>query len=232
MSSTLLEHADSLQGHPNITTAARFLGVAPATISRRNDLARDRRGERDVVLAPREVMRLADVYRKRPLNEVAAMLIVYAEEHAPAEVSHVEEEIENFIDKRQSAPGDDTEFLATAKTLLSAELYSEVERVVVGHRKTPPRAIVGSTPKGVKTKRGTAKATPAKRATAKRGTAKATPAKRATAKAATAKKGAAKAAKARRSAAKAAKTVTAKGPRGRASRSVSSLNPSSHPSGS
>ncbi len=217
MSSTLLEHADSLQGHPNITTAARFLGVAPATISRRNDLARDRRGERDVVLAPREVMRLADVYRKRPLNEVAAMLIVYAEEHAPAEVSHVEEEIENFIDKRQSAPGDDTEFLATAKTLLSAELYSEVERVVVGHRKTPPRAIVGSTPKGVKTKRGTAKATPAKRATAK---------------AATAKKGAAKAAKARRSAAKAAKTVTAKGPRGRASRSVSSLNPSSHPSGS
>lgn len=65
----------SLRPYPTMSQAARLLGVAASTLSRRADLAVEARGDRDLVLLPAEVLRLARVYRKRSINEVAADLI-------------------------------------------------------------------------------------------------------------------------------------------------------------
>ncbi len=147
MSVVTLERTDSLQAHPNITTAARIVGVSPATISRRDDLISERRGERDVVLAPAEVLRLALVYRKRSLNEVAEALIALAGEHGPNAARRVEDEIEQFVETHQEPSIDNDEFLATAKRLLPASLYASVEHTLNIGQGERPRAIVGYKPK-------------------------------------------------------------------------------------
>jgi hypothetical protein len=147
MPSKSLERTGSLQSHPNITTAANMLGVSPATVSRREDLVRERRGERDVVLTPAEVMRLANVYRKRSLNEVGAALIAYANENAPDETASVEEQVEAFFEGLQSESRPEDDFLGMARELLPEELYREVARTVEETRDAPrPAGIVGNTP--------------------------------------------------------------------------------------
>lgn len=49
----------------------RLLGVSASTLSRRGDLQCERMGERDKRVSAGKVMRLAVVYRKRSLGEVA-----------------------------------------------------------------------------------------------------------------------------------------------------------------
>lgn len=142
-----MEHTESLQAHPNITTAAAMLGVSAATVSRRDDLASERRGERELALAPAEVMRLAAIYRKRSLNEVAQALVVYATENAPEQVEQVEDEIENFIAARREPTVDRQEFLASAKELLPPEVYELVHKTVTAGKGRRPRVITGYTPK-------------------------------------------------------------------------------------
>lgn len=146
MSVAVLEHTESLQAHPNITTAAAMLGISPATLSRRKDLARERRGERELALAPAEVMRLAAIYRKRSLNEVAEALVVYAAQNAPEQVEQVEEEIENFIAARREPTADRQEFLASAKQLLPGEVYELVEKTLTDGEGRRPRVVTGFTP--------------------------------------------------------------------------------------
>lgn len=146
MSVAVLEHTESLEAHPNITTAAAMLGVSPATVSRRDDLVRERRGERELALPPAEVMRLAAIYRRRSLNEVAEALVVYARENAPEQVEPVEEEIENFIAARRAPPADRQEFLASAKELLPRDVYELVEKTVTDGKGRRPRVITGFTP--------------------------------------------------------------------------------------
>ncbi len=141
------ERAESLQAYPNITMAATMLGVSPATVSRRKDLVRERRGERELALAPVEVMRLAAIYRKRSLNEVAQALVDYAEQHALEQVEKVEEEIENFIAARREPPADRQEFLASAKQLLPRDVYDLVEKTLVAGKGRRPRVVAGYTPR-------------------------------------------------------------------------------------
>ena len=147
MNRSLLERVDSLQAYPNITAAARILGVDASTLSRRKDLEVQQRGERDRVLSASEVMRLAVVYRKRSINEVAQELVEHARRNAPDDVERVEEEIEAFVDglSTQSKPYDS--FLAEARKRLPGKLYGEVEKAVTAGRGTRPAAIIGKVPR-------------------------------------------------------------------------------------
>jgi hypothetical protein len=83
-------------------------------------------GERDKRVPVGEVMRLAAVYRKRSLGEVAADLIGRARESSPQHAEHVQEEVERFFE--QSMPSE-SEFLVEAERALPADLYEQVRRV-------------------------------------------------------------------------------------------------------
>ena len=121
------KRASSLRAHPNIRAAAQMLGVAPSTLSRRDDLATERRGERDLVLAPGEMLRLAAVYRKRSLNDVAQELVDLARESSPEDAGVVEAEVESFFEDRAVSAEERDEFLATARRLLPDGLLVQVE---------------------------------------------------------------------------------------------------------
>jgi len=119
----------SLLAYPTLTEAARLLGVSASTLSRRDDLVVERMGERDKRVPTGEAMRLAAVYRKRSLGEVAADLIARAREQSPQHAEHVQEEIERFFEQREPLVLSDGAFLAEAERALPAELYKQVRRV-------------------------------------------------------------------------------------------------------
>jgi hypothetical protein len=134
----------SLLAYPTLTEAARLLGVSASTLSRRDDLVVERMGERDKRVPAGEVMRLAVVYRKRPLGEVAADLIVHTRESSPLHAEHVQEEIERFIEQKEPRVLSDGAFLAEAERALPAELYEQVRRVYQASEGTRPPALVGA----------------------------------------------------------------------------------------
>jgi hypothetical protein len=119
----------SLLAYPTLTEAARLLGVSASTLSRRNDLVVERMGERDKRIPAGEVMRLAVVYRKRSLGEVAADLIGRARESSPQHAEHVQEEVERFFEQSMPSARSESEFLAEAERALPAHLYEQVRRV-------------------------------------------------------------------------------------------------------
>jgi hypothetical protein len=119
----------SLLAYPTLTEAARLLGVSASTLSRRNDLVVERMGERDKRVPAGEVMRLAVVYRKRSLGEVAADLIARARAHSPQHAEHVQEEIERFFEQKEPLVFSDGAFLAEAERALPVDLYEQVRRV-------------------------------------------------------------------------------------------------------
>lgn len=127
--------------YPTLTEAAGMLGVSGSTLSRRVDLRAERMGERDRRIPAAEVMRLAVVYRKRALNEVAADLIDYAHEHAPAHTGEVDEQVQRFFGVRGAPAVSGDAFLAEAKRTLPAELYAEVVRVYRSGGKRPPALV-------------------------------------------------------------------------------------------
>lgn len=134
----------SLLAYPTLTETARLLEVSASTLSRRDDLACERMGERDKRVPAGEVMRLAAVYRKRALSEVAADLIARAHERSPQHAEHVQEEIERFFEQREPPGLPDGAFLAEAERGLPPELYEQVRRVyhVSGGTRSP--ALVGA----------------------------------------------------------------------------------------
>ena len=120
----------SLLAYPTLTETARLLGVSASTLSRREDLAHERMGERDMRIPACEVMRLAAIYRKRSLGEVAADLISRALDNTPTHVEHVQEEVERFFEEGTSSPASsESTFLAEAKRALPADLYEQVRLV-------------------------------------------------------------------------------------------------------
>jgi len=119
----------SLLAYPTLSEAAGLLGVSASTLSRREDLLCERMGERDKRVPAGEVMRLAAVYRKRSLGEVAAGLITRARERAPGDAEHVREEVERFFEQGEPRAVSAGEFLAEAERALPGELYEEVRRV-------------------------------------------------------------------------------------------------------
>lgn len=143
--SALIERDRSLAGYPSLSAAASMIGVATSTLSRRGDLDVTDRGARDRVLAPREVLRLAAIYRKRSLNEVAGALIEYAELRAPAEAARIENEVEAFFADRVSgdSPRQGDDLLEELRAHLPSELYEEVERRMQETTARIPAAITG-----------------------------------------------------------------------------------------
>jgi hypothetical protein len=119
----------SLLAYPTLTETARLLGVSASTLSRRDDLVAERMGERDKRVPAGEAMRLAAVYRKRSLGEVAADLIARAREHSPQHTEHVQEEIERFFEQSEPPVLPDGAFLTEAERALPTELYEQVRRV-------------------------------------------------------------------------------------------------------
>jgi len=134
----------SLLAYPTLTEAARLLGVSASTLSRRNDLVVERMGERDKRIPAGEVMRLAVVYRKRSLGEVAADLIGHARESSPQHAEHVQEEIERFFEQKEPLVLSDGAFLAEAERALPADLYEQVRRVYQASEGTRPPALVSA----------------------------------------------------------------------------------------
>lgn len=118
-----------LGAYPTLTQAAQMLGVSGSTLSRRKDLQAERMGERDRRIPAAEVMRLAAIYRKRSLNDVAADLIDYVQQHAPTHTDRVDEQVQRFFAERGAPVASGETFLAEAKRALPADLYAEVERV-------------------------------------------------------------------------------------------------------
>jgi hypothetical protein len=122
-----------------------MLGVAASTLSRREDLRSERRGERDVVLAPAEVLRLGAIYRQRSLNDVAQDLLDHADAAGPEEQRRVEEEIEAFFEANTVA-ADRDELLRLARRLLPAELAQQVEASLARKAVELPDMIQGYPP--------------------------------------------------------------------------------------
>jgi hypothetical protein len=134
----------SLLAYPTLTEAASLLGVSASTLSRRDDLVCERMGERDKRVPVDEVMRLAAVYRKRSLGEVALDLIGRARERAPQHVEHVQEEVERFFEQNERSVLSESKFLAEAERALPAELYEQVRRVYRSSDGVRPPALVNA----------------------------------------------------------------------------------------
>lgn len=168
------DRAESFGGYPTLRAAAAILGVAASTLSRRADVQPLQRGARDRVLPPAEVMRLAAIYRKRSLNEVAAELIDHAAEHGPDDAERAEEAVEAFFAGRSRGESLD-EFLEQARRHLPDDLYAEVERTVRKGAGERPASIVGRVPSLVDgseprsaSRKGATKRSPAKPAASRK----------------------------------------------------------------
>ena len=118
-----------LIAYPTLTQTAKLLGVSTSTLSRRNDVAVELMGARDKRVPAAEVLRLAAIYRKRSINEIAYDLIEYAREHAPAYASAVEEEVERFFEQLPPPVLSARDFLADLKLAVPDEVYRQLERV-------------------------------------------------------------------------------------------------------
>jgi hypothetical protein len=136
----------SLRAYPNIRAAARMLSVAPSTLSRRVDLRSERRGERDRVLPPSEVLRLATIYRKRSLNDVAQDLIEHARMSSADEGSRIEEEVEAFFEEQVGSEEAREEVLERARQLLPSELYEKVQASLTEPGEPLPESFSGYLP--------------------------------------------------------------------------------------
>ncbi len=134
----------SLIAYPTLTEAAGLLGVSASTLSRRSDLTFERMGERDKRVPAGEVMRLAGIYRKRSLGEIAAELIAYARGHCIVHAEDVQEQIEQYFEQASAPELSGTSFLVEAKRALPAELYEEVARVYRAADSTLPRALISA----------------------------------------------------------------------------------------
>jgi len=136
----------SLLAYPNISATARILSVATSTLSRREDLQAERRGERDRVLSPGEALRLAAIYRKRSLNDVAQDLIEHARLISPEDGSKVEEEVEAFFEERVGSTEAREEVLERARELLPPEEFEKVRATLSEPGQPLPEAFSGNLP--------------------------------------------------------------------------------------
>ena len=152
MGTTKIDRTESLRAYPTISAAARMIGVAASTLTRRDDLEPLHRGSRDQVLPPAEVMRLAAIYRKRSLNEVAASLVDHATAHDADDITRVEDEIDRYFENAD-ADGSVADFLQLARKHLSSDLYAVVEKATLAGEGRRPKPIVGHEPGAPQVKR-------------------------------------------------------------------------------
>lgn len=117
-----------LVAFPTLSQAAALLTVSPSTLSRREDLVYEAMGERDKRVPPLEVLRLAAIFRKRPLREVADDLTGYARSHAPDWAPQIEATLAAHVERLESQLLREREFLTEARRTLPRPLYREVEQ--------------------------------------------------------------------------------------------------------
>ena len=98
-----------------------------STLSRREDVHTEHHGERELRIPPREVLRLADVYRRRPINAVAGELLALARRRDVTLAEDVRVEVDAYFAGRVPAQIDRSGFLAEAKRMLPRALYEQVE---------------------------------------------------------------------------------------------------------
>lgn len=120
-----------------------MLGVSTSTLSRRHDVAWEARGARDKVLRPNEVMRLAVVYRRRSLNEVAVDLLACARQQAPERERSVDDEIERFVDQLDQPALDVKQLLKLADRHLPPRLAAEIRRTIKRGGKRRAVSLIG-----------------------------------------------------------------------------------------
>lgn len=116
-----------IRAWPTLSTAARMLGVAPSTLSQRDDLAALQADVLEKRISPGTVIRLARLYRRRVVDEVGFDLVAYAAEHAPDLIPAVRDEIDRAL--ATAAPPSDVSaqaFLDAAEAYLPPELYELV----------------------------------------------------------------------------------------------------------
>ncbi len=142
MDSSSTDRGASLSGYPNLSEAAAILDVSTSTLSRRKDLSPLPRGERDLVLSAMEVLRLAAIYRKRALTDVAQDLLDRGADGG-AEKQRVETEVEGFFEDRELRAEDVEGFVETARRLLPPGLFDAVEKTVRAEVEPPPAQIIG-----------------------------------------------------------------------------------------
>lgn len=136
----------SLNAFPNIRAAAGMLGVAASTLSRRADVHVQARGERDRVLLASEVLRLASIFRRRSINDVAQDLLDYAGKHAPQDAGSVAEEIEQYFEDAALNESAREQFLTLAHRMLSPALCERIEAELETSDSAPPDVIQGYLP--------------------------------------------------------------------------------------
>ncbi len=117
--------------YPTLSDAARMLGVSPSTLSRRNDIPFERMGDREKHIRPSDVLRLADLYRKVPVSQVAADLIDYARPQGEPAATYVENEVEEYYATRRNAPKVTTaQFLQLARASFAPEVVEAMEHLL------------------------------------------------------------------------------------------------------
>jgi DNA-binding transcriptional MerR regulator len=146
MATALRDRVDALRAYPTISAAAKMLGVSASTLSRREDLVSEARGERDKVIRPRELMRLALVHRKRSLNEVAASLMAHARATAPETVDSVEEEIEAFVSELEEPSPEVDQLLELAERHLPEHVVRQIRRATEAGRGSRAAPLAGGHP--------------------------------------------------------------------------------------
>ena len=146
MAHAALEQVEvTVAAFPNQVEAAAMLGISQSTLSRDPSIRFEEFGRREKRLSPDEVLRLARVHRRKPINTVAQALIELARTKAPELEDDVSELVDSYFQRnRQDAhshPGED--FLDEARRALPEKLYAEVERVYRARGGARPAEITG-----------------------------------------------------------------------------------------
>lgn len=117
-----------LRGYPNLTEAARLLAVSLASLSRQQ-VDGVPMGGKEIRLPPREVLRLADFFKRRPVSDVAGELVERAFAVDETVGQAVLDEVDAVLSARPSLrPSTGTDFLAEARRVLPRRLYAQVAK--------------------------------------------------------------------------------------------------------
>jgi hypothetical protein len=118
--------------YPNLRQAAAMLAVEPSVLSRQRDLEYIRAGREHRVPAG-EVLRLAQYFRRRSLEEVAFELVAYCQAHAPAMEGAITAEVDKAVVRlyKASPAPSAARFLRDARQLLPTALFSQVANAVL-----------------------------------------------------------------------------------------------------
>jgi hypothetical protein len=119
--------------YPTLSEAAEMIGVTASTLSRKPGLGFITAGDRDHRIPGAEVIRWAEHFKRRAVDEVAFDVVAYARRRAPKYVKAVTSEVDSAVaGLYAAAPATKTSaFIADAKRFLPKQLYDAVARAVL-----------------------------------------------------------------------------------------------------